>query len=91
MPALRHPALPIATLLFLVASAKPNVAQTERIMQEFAAKKLKSRFGLFVGSSLFLGDFSFVFFLGVFFLGVCSFLGIHCKTLYVNRRDLVGP
>ena len=32
-----------------------------------------------------------VFFLGVFFLGVCSFLGIHCKTLYVNRRDLVGP
>ena len=24
-------------------------------------------------------------------LGVCSFLGIHCKTLYVNRRDLVGP
>lgn len=46
MPALRHPVLPIATLLVLAAtSANSDVAQTERIMQEFAAKKLKSRFG----------------------------------------------
>ena len=28
---------------------------------------------------------------GDFFLGVFPCLGIHCKTLYVNRRDLVGP
>ena len=35
-------------------------------------------------SGFLLGD-------GVFFLGDFSFLGIHCKTLYVNRRNLVGP
>ncbi|CAH0372826.1 unnamed protein product [Pelagomonas calceolata] len=26
-----------------------------------------------------------------FFLGVLSCLGIHCKTLYVNRQNPVGP
>ena len=30
-------------------------------------------------------------FCGVFFFFFFSLLGIHCKTLYVNRRNLVGP
>ena len=83
---------------FFSSSSRSAVMRSSRFCLRFSpaidASRSSSASSIF-GSSLFLGDsdFSFVFFLGVFkfFLGVCSFLGIHCKTIYVNRRDLVGP